>query len=120
MSWDYAELSKVAKKVGGPEALVDVLVSSGKREGHMEMVPYVFIASILGCAIYTGMTYARDFLMDRKRAYQETTDAAKRELVEGIREFDANCSGSDVDDDMEDGAVARFLKSNSHSIGSSL
>ena len=35
MSRDYAELSKLAKENGGPEALVDSLISAGKEEGYL-------------------------------------------------------------------------------------
>lgn len=38
-NWDYAELSKAAKMVGGPEKYVEILEFASKGAGKMEMLP---------------------------------------------------------------------------------
>ena len=44
--WDYAELSKAAKAIGGPEKYIELLEESSKQEGRMEMIPWVGVAAI--------------------------------------------------------------------------
>ena len=45
-NWNYAELSKVAKAVGGPEKYVELLEKASKDAGKMEMAPWMGVAVI--------------------------------------------------------------------------
>ena len=89
MSWDYAELSKTAKAAGGPEKLIDLLIESGKDSGHKEMLPVVGIALGIGALGYAGISKLVKFLKKKKQISPEAVEAAKAELIKGIKEYDA-------------------------------
>lgn len=79
--WPYAALSKLAKSVGGPEHLIEKLISKGKNEGRIEMIPAVLVAAI-GAATATK-------LIDKFRSKnQKELDETKEELINGINEYD--------------------------------
>lgn len=80
-TWNYANLSKLAKANGGPEELVDKLVNSGK----LQMLPWVGIA--FGCGI-AATKLVQHF---RRLKAKSTTEleAAKQEVIQGIKEYDA-------------------------------
>ena len=56
MSWNYAELSKAAKKAGGPEALVMTLIKFGRSQ----MIPKVIGTGIIGAGVGIGITKCVD------------------------------------------------------------
>lgn len=88
MSWDYAELSKVAKNVGGPEKLMDILVEHGKGIGHKEMLPIVGIAlgiGVLGCA---GIQKVVKYFKGKAEIPQDAVQCAKEELIQGIKDYE--------------------------------
>lgn len=64
MSWNYAELSKAAKKAGGPEALVMTLIKFGRSQ----MIPKVIGTGIIGAGVGIGITKCVDCVRNyRKR-----------------------------------------------------
>ncbi len=89
MAWDYAELSKAAKEAGGPEKLMDLLVESGKNAGHKEMLPLVGVAVGIGALGYAGISKLIKFFKKKEEISPEAVEAAKTELIKGIREYDA-------------------------------
>lgn len=89
MSWDYAELSKAAKKAGGPEKLMDLLVESGRDAGHKEMLPVVGIAAGIGALGYAGISKLVKYFRKKKEISPEAVEEAKKELIQGIKEYDA-------------------------------
>lgn len=90
MAWDYAELSKAARACGGPEKLVEHIVSVSKRAGRIEMVPAIggfFMAGIIvGGAVFKALNYFRT----KKDATNAELEAAKAELVDGIKTYDSS------------------------------
>ncbi len=86
MSWPYAELSKMAKDAGGPEKLVELLVESGKASGRLEMLPWLGVAAIAGA----GITKLVDHLAAKRKESQAAVEAAKAEIIQGIKEYDAS------------------------------
>ena len=95
MSWNYAELSKMAKENGGPEALVEKLIQSGIEQGISEgkesMVPVVVGAIGLALAAGAGITVGVQKLIkwvSKKKENPEEIEAVKTELINGIREYD--------------------------------
>ena len=94
MSWNYAELSKAAKDAGGPEKLMDLLVESGKETGRKDMIPVVGIAFGLGILGYAGIQKAIRYFK-KQSVSPEAVEAAKKELINGINEYDATHSDSD-------------------------
>lgn len=86
MSWDYAELSKAAKKAGGPEKLVEILVNSGK----VKMIPWLFVAGAVGSALTISEQKIMDYLKSKKEISEAEVKKAKAELIQGINEYDKN------------------------------
>lgn len=89
MAWDYAELSKAAKEVGGPAKLMDLLIEFGKDTGHKEMLPVVGIALGVGALGYAGISKLVKFFKKKKKISPEAVEAAKAELIKGIEEYNA-------------------------------
>lgn len=85
MSWNYAELSKAAKKVGGPEALVMTLI----KFGQSQMIPKVIGTGIIGVGVGIGITKCVDCVRNYRKRLAKDAEIAKKELVEGINSYDA-------------------------------
>lgn len=85
MSWNYAELSKAAKAAGGPEALTELLVQSGKSK----MAPWIVVFTLIGTGIGVGITKAVDYFKEKKKVSDQAVEAAKKELIQGIKDYDA-------------------------------
>lgn len=96
MKWDYAELSKMAKSVGGPEKLADFLIDSGKKIGHKEMLPLIGIAVGIGALGYAGISKFVNDIRRKKEISREEVETVRKELIQGIKEYDDE--HSDVDD----------------------
>ena len=91
MSWNYAELSKLAKRYGGPEKLLEVVKAAARKTGRKEMMPLVCIAFLMGVGVTKGSEKLNGFIKDRKRQSDEAEKAAKAaeiELIRGIRNYD--------------------------------
>lgn len=80
-TWNYANLSKLAKANGGPEELVDKLVNSGK----LQMLPWIGVA--FGCGI--AATKLVQYFKRLKAKSTTELEAAKQEVIQGIKEYDA-------------------------------
>lgn len=85
MSWNYAELSKAAKKAGGPEALVMTLIKFGRSQ----MIPKVIGTGIIGAGVGIGITKCVDCVRNYRKRLAKDAERAKKELVEGINSYDA-------------------------------
>jgi hypothetical protein len=85
MSWSYAELSKAAKAAGGPEALTELLVQSGKNQ----MTPWIAAFALIGTGVGIGITKAVEFFKARKETSDQAVEAAKQQLIQGIKDYDA-------------------------------
>ena len=85
MSWNYAELSKAAKKAGGPEALVMTLIKFGRSQ----MIPKVIGTGIIGAGVGFGITKCVDCVRNYRKRLAKDAEIAKKELVEGINSYDA-------------------------------
>ena len=72
-TWDYANLSKLAKANGGPEELVDKLVNSGK----LQMLPWIGVA--FGCGI--AATKLVQYFKRLKAKSTAELEAAKQEII---------------------------------------
>jgi len=86
MAWDYAELSKMAKANGGPEKLIETVANDGVKTGRTQMLPAVGIALVVGVAGKTVYDKLKSYFADKKT--KEEMEAAKKELVKGIKEYD--------------------------------
>ena len=88
-NWDYAELSKAAKAAGGPEKYVEMLERASRDAGKMDMLPWVGVAAI-GASLLTAATIkVVDYFKSKKQQNQKELEAAKQEIIVGIKAYDA-------------------------------
>ena len=99
--WNYAKLSKLAKVYGGPEELVNILVKHGAQEGlkkgRLQMIPVAILAGILGFSVKPIYNY---FKGKKARSIAEC-EAARAELIQGIKDYDAKHQEEDFRDSQE-------------------
>ena len=88
-NWDYAELSKSAKVAGGPEKYVEMLERASRDAGKMEMLPWVGVAAVGASLLTVAAVKVVDFFKSKKRQNQEDIEAAKQEIIAGIKAYDA-------------------------------
>lgn len=88
-NWDYAELSKAAKVAGGPEKYVEMLERASRDAGKMEMLPWVGVAAVGASLLTVAAVNVVDFFKSKKRQNQEDIEAAKQEIIAGIKAYDA-------------------------------
>ena len=86
---DYAELSKAAKVAGGPEKYVEMLERASRDAGKMEMLPWVGVAAVGASLLTVAAVKVVDFFKSKKRQNQEDIEAAKQEIIAGIKAYDA-------------------------------
>lgn len=84
MSWDYAELSKAAKRAGSPEKLIDQLVDSGRKD----MTPWLVVAVGAGATMTVVVQKVSKYLRARKQISDLEVEKAKTELIKGIKHYD--------------------------------
>lgn len=100
MSWDYADLSHMAKEAGGPDLLLSTLEAAARSRGRIEGAG---IGALVAGAVLTGGALVYNQYAKRKQLAAE----AKAALITGIHEFEASDPAvTAVDDDAscEDGA----------------
>ena len=88
-NWDYAELSKAAKVAGGPEKYVEMLERASRDAGKMEMLPWVGVAAVGASLLTVAAVKVVDFFKSKKLQNQEDIEAAKQEIIAGIKAYDA-------------------------------
>ena len=94
MGWNYAELSKLAKANGGPEKLIGLLVNSGKKK----MIPVVGAAVLGGVALTLGVRKLISHFSKLKDESDKLVEEAKQEIIQGIKEYDADQEKGDTID----------------------
>lgn len=88
-NWDYAELSKAAKVAGGPEKYVEMLERASRDAGKMDMLPWVGVAAVGASLLTVAAVKVVDYFNLKKRQNQEDIEAAKQEIIAGIKAYDA-------------------------------
>ena len=96
MKWNYAELSKMAKEAGGPEALLELIEQSGKNK----MIPVVIVVGLLGGVAGVGIEKLRAWFRKKKNIDAQLVKAAKQEIIDGIKEYDMEHGDSDNSQEM--------------------
>ena len=56
-NWNYAQLSKLASQLGGPEEMIRLIKKSGVTRGRLEMLPLAFVLAAISSGITWYMTY---------------------------------------------------------------
>lgn len=95
--WDYANLSKLAKENGGPEKLVESIFDSGKQAGKKESLPLIAVAAIGGFIVYAVGEKIIAKFKKKAELSEESMVAAKEELIQGIKDYDAEHDSEDTD-----------------------
>ena len=87
--WNYAKLSKLAKLNGGPENLVNIITKQGVRQGirtgRLQMIPIAIGAFLIGISIKP----LYDYFQGKKAKSLAEYEAARAELIQGIKAYDA-------------------------------
>lgn len=87
--WNYAKLSKLAKLNGGPEKLVNIIAKEGVRQGiktgRLQMIPFAIGAFLIGLSIKP----IYDYIQGKKAKSIAEYEAARAELIQGIKDYDA-------------------------------
>lgn len=81
MSWDYAELSHMAKEAGGPDLLLSTLEKNARGQGRIEGAG---IGAIVAGSLFAGAALVYKQYSKRKALANE----AKVELANGIQAYE--------------------------------
>ncbi len=88
--WDYAEMSKSAREMGGPGKYADFLVSSGRKDVIPWAISGWIIALGLGGAI--GIPKLVKYIKGQKEKKEKVVTMAKEELIKQINEYNEKMS----------------------------
>lgn len=89
-NWDYAELSKAAKSIGGPEKFVEMLENTSRRKGKLEMIPWLGVAAAGGFAINIIISGLVKHFKEVKKQNDEDIEVAKRGIISSIDDCDSD------------------------------
>ena len=88
MSWNYAELSKMAKIAGGPEELVESILKSGIAKGKHGMKPWLFATFAAGSVATLAVMKLVAYFKMKKNHDNDDIENIKAELIKGIKDYD--------------------------------
>ena len=91
MSWDYADLSHMAKEAGGPDLLLSKLEKNARGQGRIEGAG---IGALVAGSLFAGaaLIYGQ---YNKKKAL---ADEAKAGLVNGIHAYEMQAERSNVEE----------------------
>lgn len=91
MSWDYADLSHMAKKAGGPDLLLSTLEKNARGQGRIEGAG---IGALVAGSLFAGaaLIYGQ---YSKKKAL---TNEAKAELENGIHAYEMQAERTNVEE----------------------
>ena len=81
MSWEYSELSKTAKKFGGPNRFLTTMCKEKIIQGRKQMIP------VTGALIILAVAADRIYLAVKNK-HQQNAERAKEKLIEGIQKYE--------------------------------
>lgn len=84
MNWDYAEMSKMAKQLGGPEQYADHLYNSGRMSGLYEGRGQGILAGIAGTLGGMAITYLVSSAFEKYRTKRQTESVDTAEYKEKL------------------------------------
>ena len=94
-NWDYAELSKAAKMAGGPEKYVEMLETASRDSGKMVMLPWIGLAAVGASLLTVATMKVIDYFKSKNSKNKKAIEVAKQEIIEGIKEYDAEHENAD-------------------------
>lgn len=102
-TWDYAQLSRMAKESGGVRELIRILKEAGRQQGRREMIPCVVAAAAAGAGItYVYGKICRTLHSKHHVSAQEIREA-EESLVRTFEEYEKTECGSISNDEESDG-----------------
>lgn len=101
-NWDYAELSKAAKAVGGPEKYLELIEKASKEAGKQEMLPWIGIAAASASLLTAATIRIADYIKSKRGKAEDEILLAKEEIINGIKEYDAAHANEEGDEENAD------------------
>ena len=103
--WNYAKLSKLAKENGGPEALLEKMITASKQKGYnigfakgvetgynkgvSDTLCVVFIiVGVSLVAYFSYKLYVRKMIKSLEKMPSNEIEETKKKLIEGIKNYD--------------------------------
>lgn len=99
MKWNYAELSKLAKKAGGPELLLQKIIDASRKQGQKDMIPALLLMFGAGSLLTVTINKLVKYF---KESDENDLEQAKKEIIEGIKEYDMAQKENDIPDDEKE------------------
>jgi len=84
MEWNYAELSRMAKRGGGPEKFVNTLIKSGERR----IIPWLGVAFVGGGITTISIQKVCKYYSNKRSNFITKVESAKEEIIRGIKKYD--------------------------------
>ena len=86
--WEYAEMSKVAKELGGPAKLADALEQVGRDQERAIWIPRTCAASVIMLGVGMIIPHIQSRYYRRWIEAEERRARARSELINCIKEYD--------------------------------
>ena len=103
--WNYAKLSALAKQNGGPEALLEKMITASKQKGYnigfakgvetgynkgvSDTLCVVFIiVGVSLVAYFSYKLYVRKMIKSLEKMPSNEIEETKKKLIEGIKNYD--------------------------------
>ena len=83
--WPYAELTSMAKQMGGPQKMIETITSNARTEGRMDLIPWMGVAAIIGAGAKWGYDKVKGYIDNRKQN-KEKAKRAQEVLVKIMEE----------------------------------
>lgn len=105
MSWDYAELSHIAKEFGGPERFVNAVNYDGVVQGRWQIViPELIIGAL------TGLGFGAKYLYDKHQAKKAPTKEASQVQAISTEPVESNAIIAEVKEEPTPAETAKADK----------
>lgn len=104
MEWDYAKLSVLAKQNGGPDKLIDKIVSTSKMKGYKigfskgievgyskgvkdTLIVVFILASVSLIAYWSYKHYLKKVIKQISNLSSSELEKTKKQLIDGINDY---------------------------------
>lgn len=106
--WDYTELSKNAKDFGGPEKFVEFIENSSRQKGRGDMLPWIGVTALGTSLLTLDVIKIRSIIKAQKSKNDEQIETIKEELIEGIKEYEANYQELEIGSEVSGREISQY------------